>query len=163
MFSYVGERHTVMKPGAHENATYNIYFYSLQPNCDIKSGSSIECLAPRLDLNQEAIQWLNQSEQQRDDSGGRRRKCDVWYDVDTSSFHRLRRQAPSDQRVEEDRVLDQETGVRISVQVFFDHGDEARNETLEAIVNLPTFQPADINDPPVNYKHNVPVILRVCL
>ncbi len=111
-------------------------------------------MAPRLDLSEEAIQWLNQSEQQRDDSDSRRRKRDVLYDVDTLAFRRFRRQAPSDQRVEvgdvldeetgvtveiflkEDHELDQETGVEIYVQIFLDHGDEARNETLEVIVNL---------------------------
>ncbi len=116
-------------------------------------------MAPKLELSDEAIQWLNQSEQQRNDGDGRRRKRNVF---DTSVVHRFRRQAPSDQRVEVDRELDQETGVEIYVQVFLDHGEEARNETLEVIVNLPTFQSADVNDPPVDYKESEPVKILVC-
>ncbi len=118
-------------------------------------------MAPKLELSEDAIRWLNQSEQQIDDSDGRRRKRNVLYNFDTSVVHRFRRQAPGDQRVEVNRELDQETGVEIYVQVFLDHGEEARNETLEVIVNLPTFQPADINKEPDRYMHNETIKIMV--
>ncbi len=133
-----------------------------QPYCDIKSGSSVECLAPDLGLGEEAIQWLNQSEQQRGDSGSRFKR-NVLHDIDTSAAHRFKRQASSNGRVEEGRVLDQEAGVKVYVQVFLDHGEESRNETMGVVVIVPTFQPADIDDPPVDYRQNMAVKILVCL
>ncbi len=117
-------------------------------------------MAPKLGLSEEVIQWLNETEQPR--GNFRRRKRNALYNVDTSVDHRFRRQAPSNQREQVRRVWNQESGVEIYVQVFLNHGDEARNENLDVIVNLPIFQPADINEPPKEYKHNMTVKILVC-